>query len=486
MAARLGIEGLEVGEGPRGKGEGRREAAVAFGGEKPGTEDPALVVFSGGTAFNSVARHVKRVLTERVTHVLPVSDDGGSTAEICRVLGGPAVGDIRSRCLRLADSSTAEARAVSALLAHRLPSHAGDFPLSGDGACDPAKQEWSRIVEGEHPLWDGISEPYKNTIRAFLVHFHANILRHATERFDFSNGSVGNFFFAGARIFFRSLEAAIFLYSRVSGIPEGSLVLPAVCTENRLTLGAELRDGTVIRGQHEISHPNVEVSPCMSAGRRADVDKEGASFQVLQSPIERVMYLSYEGMTYEHEIHLEMNPRVGAQVAKSEGIVYATGSLYTSLCPSLILKGVGECVAKAKAHKIMLLNGWHDREIHGYSAIDCVNAVTSSLNRVKSGNSNGGCYSGNGELQFEPRSYISTLLVPEGSAVYCPSVDDAALADLGIEVAVVKSVKYRPQQLEPGPDAAADGVGEVFRCMFDKDALVQAIAETLEKPTPAL
>lgn len=134
----------------------------------------------------------------------------------------------------------------------------------------------------------------------------------------------------------------------------------------------------------------------------------------------------------------------------------------------------------------MLLNGWHDREIHGYSAIDCVNAVTSSLNRVKSGNSNGGCYSGNGELQFEPRSYISTLLVPEGSAVYCPSVDDAALADLGIEVAVVKSVKYRPQQLEPGPDAAADGVGEVFRCMFDKDALVQAIAETLEKPTPAL
>ena len=40
--------------------------------------------------------------------MLPVSDDGGSTAEIVRVLGGPAVGDIRSRCLRLADDSNTE------------------------------------------------------------------------------------------------------------------------------------------------------------------------------------------------------------------------------------------------------------------------------------------------------------------------------------------------------------------------------------------
>lgn len=49
-----------------------------------------------------------RELTTRVAHVLPVSDDGGSTAEIVRVLGGPAVGDIRSRCLRLADDSNEE------------------------------------------------------------------------------------------------------------------------------------------------------------------------------------------------------------------------------------------------------------------------------------------------------------------------------------------------------------------------------------------
>lgn len=41
---------------------------------------------AGGTAFNGVVEELKK-LTTRVAHVLPVSDDGGSTAEIVRVLG---------------------------------------------------------------------------------------------------------------------------------------------------------------------------------------------------------------------------------------------------------------------------------------------------------------------------------------------------------------------------------------------------------------
>jgi hypothetical protein len=116
-----------------------------------------------------------------VSHVLPVSDDGGSTAEIVRVLGGPAVGDIRSRCLRLADSGSTEARAVKALLGHRLSAH--------DQIA--AKTEWYNIVEGDHQLWQGIGEPYKHTIRAFLVHFHTLVLKQSTTRFSFQNGSVG-------------------------------------------------------------------------------------------------------------------------------------------------------------------------------------------------------------------------------------------------------------------------------------------------------
>ncbi len=85
-----------------------------------------------------------RHLTTRVAHILPVSDDGGSTAEIVRVLGGPAVGDIRSRCLRLADDSDKEAQAVRHLLAYRLSAR----------SPEEAKREWYEIVEGNHKLWE--------------------------------------------------------------------------------------------------------------------------------------------------------------------------------------------------------------------------------------------------------------------------------------------------------------------------------------------
>ena len=56
-------------------------------------------------------------------------------------------------------------------------------------ASRPASVCW--VTEGEHVLWRGVSDPYKHTIRAFLVHFHSAILRHSTERFSFLNGSVG-------------------------------------------------------------------------------------------------------------------------------------------------------------------------------------------------------------------------------------------------------------------------------------------------------
>lgn len=52
-------------------------------------------------------------------------------------------------------------------------------------------------------LPQGISDAYRHIIRGYLVHFHANIMRHTSKRFDYRGGSVGNFFFAGTRIFFR-------------------------------------------------------------------------------------------------------------------------------------------------------------------------------------------------------------------------------------------------------------------------------------------
>ncbi|XP_055961161.1 uncharacterized protein YNL011C isoform X3 [Mercurialis annua] len=376
-------------------------SSVQCPASNPRPKQPSLLVFSGGTAFNGVVEELKK-LTTRVAHVLPVSDDGGSTAEIVRVLGGPAVGDIRSRCLRLSDESTSEALAVRNLLGYRLPL---DAPL--------AKLEWYNIVEGQHPLWNGVSRPYRETIQAFLVYFQNEILRRPNESFCFSNGSIGNFFFAGARIFFQSLDAAIFLFSRVSDIPPESLVLPVISTNDRLTLGCELWDGTIIRGQNEISHP--------TNGIGQSVNKVCHSVPALPSRIKRVFYMSSEGGNLLHEVFPIVNSPVLDQLSNVDCVVYAMGSLFTSICPSLVLRGIGENISSRTCPKVLLLNGAHDRETSGFSASCFVTAITDALNR-KYGDPHK-C------LENSPNQYVNTLLVPKDGEI---SIDVHCLESQGI------------------------------------------------------
>lgn len=79
------------------------------------------------------------------------------------------------------------------------------------------------------PPLQGISDAYKDIIRSFLVHFHANIMRQSTKRFDYRGGSVGNFFFAGARIFFRWMVPAGSRQRRAAGLLGCLLTRDACC-----------------------------------------------------------------------------------------------------------------------------------------------------------------------------------------------------------------------------------------------------------------
>lgn len=405
-----------------------------------------------------------------------------------RVLGGPAVGDIRSRCLRLADTGDPEAAAVAALLAHRLP------------AASPAaaRAEWDAVLDGTHALWRGVSDPYKHVIRSFLVHFHAQVLlapssggggdddddgerdgsSTANARFNFAGGSVGNFFFAGARTFFRSLEAAAFLFCRVARAPEGAAVLPAVATEGRLALGVLLEDGSVVVGQNEVSHP-----PPSSAADRAAVDKAAAGSAAfpLPAPVARVFYAAADGVVRGGgggggggggeasvaEAAPAANPRVLASLGRADAVVYGMGSLYTSLVPSLILPGVGEAVAGVGGAKILLLNGGPDRETARaptggaappsssspspavpMAASDVVAAVVAALRRQAA----------TGVARCErASSYVTAVLAPRGGRV---ALDADVLASLGVHRA-----SYVPSRTAP------DG-----SVVFEADALVDAVA----------
>ena len=41
--------------------------------------------------------------------------------------------------------------------------------------CSSTILDRHKIVEGEDPLWDGVSRPYRETIRAFLVYFQNQV-----------------------------------------------------------------------------------------------------------------------------------------------------------------------------------------------------------------------------------------------------------------------------------------------------------------------
>lgn len=307
------------------------------------------------------------------------------------------------------------------------------------------------IAQSDHDTMQGVSEPYKHTIRAFLVHFHVNILRHSTERFSFQSGSVGNFFFAGARIFFRSLEAAIFMFARVARIPEGSMVLPAICTEERISLAAELSNGKILVGQNEISHPSNSVTP-------SEVNK--AEWEPLDSPVRRIFYLSTEGDTKEHEVAPLANPRVMTELERADAIVYGMGSLYTSICPSLILKRTGEIIASRSCPKILILNGALDRETSEcvshegpMKASDIVLAITDALNRR-------GASSKVGEMRHLPSRYVTDIVVPANGPI---DIDTDVLIELGIK----NIIQVKSDPVEGGvhyePDALVSAFAKILR-----------------------
>lgn len=205
-----------------------------------------LVVFSGGTATNSLTPSFYNLTVKKdheLTFVLPISDNGGSTSEILRVLGGPAIGDIRSRIVRLIEEET-----LVKIFSYRLPN---DY--------SKAKLEWNDMVEGIHPIWNHVSPSVKEMCRAFLIHTQSELLKKNKglhNKFKFEKASIGNLFLTGARLFLGSLDASIELMMRIGRCDQNVNVIPCINTSHTHHISALLTNGDVITGQSQISHPS--------------------------------------------------------------------------------------------------------------------------------------------------------------------------------------------------------------------------------------
>ncbi|KZO98240.1 UPF0052-domain-containing protein [Calocera viscosa TUFC12733] len=433
---------------------------------KDGLEDVSFVVISGGTGGNAI---VGTFANSDVVYVLPVSDNGGSSSEIIRVLGGPSIGDLRSRLIRLIPSSSTSSgthvatEAIRGLLSHRF---------SLEKSEHAAREEWREIVEGRSELWKGIPADRKETIRGFLVYFEAELLRHAHKNFVFRNGSVGNFFLAAMQLFLRSLPSAIFLFGSITGTQANARILPVIVTNHTVTISAELMNGDTIIGQCDISHPvrisrhrvrrssstrsavfdgddgmdEDQVTSAANISFTKEAEESGKEEQHLAAPINRLLYLN----SYGQEIFPSPNPEFIENLSRKKTLIYSCGSLWTSVIPCIALRGVATAIATSPSleSKILLLNAKNDRETPGYKASDYIRAIVRSLNRADLG-------ARRSQPLHPPRrretqssypvsAYVTHLFcLEEGEVV----VDVEAVTKLGVACVVVPGKLYEANQL---------------------------------------
>ena len=270
--------------------------------------------------------------------------------------------------------------------------------------------------------------------------------------FNFSSASIGNLFLTGARLFSGSFESAIYLLSVVGGVDERVNVIPVVNSMFSHHISAVLINGEIITGQNAISHPS---APTALTDRRSpnsayagsnedDAEPEDAnlpgSLPTLRQPnilfskseeedlparIERVWYIN----PYGQEIHPAANPIAVSVLKGAEAVIYSIGSLYTSIVPCLILRGVGEAIDNSAGlrYKILLLNGSIDRETgpraSPMSAIDFVAAIARAGEQSR------------GRMGVADREvwgrYVTHLIYLDGDTV--PKVDRRNLAIVGVE-----------------------------------------------------
>lgn len=328
-----------------------------------------VVVVGGGTATNAIAP-VFASVAFKVTYLLPISDNGGSTSEILRFFGGPAIGDLRSRLVRLIAPGP-----LRRLLELRLSDNS-----------TVAANDWSLIVAGTHEVWTEL-EPYmKSMYRAFAIYIHADLLkRSATRSFDFRNASVGNLVLSGARLFFMSLDAAVEFVLHTARVPEKFAVLPCINSNQTSNIAARLKDGATIVGQTQISHPSptehatdrvdefdnefLFAHPSLQASQISFDKRENAP---LPSAIERIYYVNL----YGNEIRPVLYARAQQSLQSSDALVCSIGSLYTSIVPVLLLQKFAECMPR---QVVLLLNGSTDRETAGMKPQDFVAAINMAI-----------------------------------------------------------------------------------------------------------
>jgi uncharacterized cofD-like protein len=261
---------LRAGLRPAGEASSRRPAA-----------GPRIVVLGGGSGLASLLGGLKR-WTDRLTAVVTVTDEGGSSGRLRRAFQVLPPGDLRNCLVALAQDGTL----LSRLFQYRFPRANGN-------------------------------------------------------RDELSGHAFGNLFITALTSVAGGFDAAIAAAGQILAVR--GRVLPATLEPVRLS--ARLADGRRVVGETRVSKSRTRI-------RRVQL--------VPSSP--------------------EPAPGVLEAIAAADLVVLGPGSLFTSVIPPLLVKGVVEALSRSKARRVYICNLMtQPGETDGFTAIDHLQAVLSHM-----------------------------------------------------------------------------------------------------------
>ena len=162
-------------------------------------------------------------------------------------------------------------------------------------------------------------------------------------QYRFSEGSgleghsFGNLFIVAMSGVTGSFERAIYESSRVLAV--GGRILPS--TLSNIVISAQMEDEAVIRGESSIT------------------ERGGRIKQLYLEPDD-----------------VEAYPEAVQAIEEAQLVIIGPGSLYTSILPNLLVKGIGEAVKDSKGMKVYVCNvATQKGETDGYSVADHVEAL---------------------------------------------------------------------------------------------------------------
>ncbi|MTI05030.1 GAK system CofD-like protein [Roseibium denhamense] len=302
---------------------------------------PRLLFFSGGSALNGVSQTLKRY-THNSIHLVTPFDSGGSSQGLRVAFDMPAIGDLRSRLMALADETVLGHPEVFRLFTHRFSKSAGQANLA---------DELDSMIAGAHILVSAIEQPMRTLIQNQLGVFRAA----CPPSFDLRGASIGNLILAGGYLNqSQELEPIIFLVSKLVGV-QG--IVRAV-TDDNLHLGAELANGRTIIGQHLLT---------------------GKEHAPLTSPVKE--FFLNAGLADKQPAFSTFPERNRSLMQSADLMCYSPGSFYTSLVANLLPKGVGQAISKRTVPKVFVPSIGSDPETAGMGLSDKVNTLLSYLRR---------------------------------------------------------------------------------------------------------